>query len=277
MSKIKLVATDLDGTLFNSKTEISDFTKQTIMKLLAQGIQFVPCSARTLKWIDPWLREQAGIKYVVSSNGAVVADNHTEEFLLVNAISAKDAIEILKEVEDINPYWSIDTNGSLYSHRAILTDHEKIGVTGSYYENVIATRIFLDDYHEILDDEKNSVRKIHFITYDMDKREVLKQALEKFEMIQVTSSHFENLEILDINASKGIGLSWVLEKENINRNEVFAFGDNDNDIELFKSVDYGIAVANATENLKKHAFSTTSTNDEDGVAKYIVEHILDSK
>ena len=89
--------------------------------------------------------------------------------------------------------------------------------------------------------------------------------------IAVTSSHPKNIEVMDESASKGASLAWLCGHLGIDPAEAVAFGDNFNDIEMLETAGTGIAVANAEPEVLAHADRQTAGNDEDGVARAIME------
>lgn len=83
MENIKMVVSDLDGTLINSDWILSDFAKEVLTELLDQGIEFVPCSARIFKEIPEWMRNNKKIHYIICENGAKIYDNLTDVCYLI--------------------------------------------------------------------------------------------------------------------------------------------------------------------------------------------------
>lgn len=274
MTNVKLIASDLDHTLLNEQSGVNEFTKEVLNEAMDTGILFVPCSARTANLLPKWFLQNKKIKYLVTSNGAVVVDNNTNEQLLVRAIHAEDAIKMLDAAKEINPYWTIDCKGYLYANRKILEDHEKIGVTGDYYTDIQKTRIFIDDCREVLEGEGNIVRKIHFVTHNQDEKNKLREVLEQFNFLRITSSHQFNFEITDPHATKGDAIAFILEREGISKEDSIAFGDNDNDIEMFKTVGNGYAVEVSTPGLQEVATKVIGSYKDEALAHFVKENVL---
>ena len=106
---------------------------------------------------------------------------------------------------------------------------------------------------------------------DRRDREEILRALADVPGIAVTSSHPKNIEVMDESASKGASLAWLCGHLGIDPAEAVAFGDNFNDIEMLETAGTGIAVANAEPEVLAHADRQTAGNDEDGVARAIME------
>lgn len=274
MTQIKAIASDLDGTLFNDEAQLSEKTKQVINDCLKKNILFVPCTARTMSLVDDWLLKHDEIKYIVSSNGAIIYDKQKKKIVSRNTISAENAILLLDELSLINPYWTIDANDQLYSSQQILDDKEDNQFDEDFINHLLKTRTFIREYSTLLSDSNHDVRKIHFITNTPSCKEKTIECLKQFDFIRITSSHELNLEITHPLATKGNAFSTILQHENINPTLAVAFGDNDNDIDLLGSVGLGCAMANSTSGLQKVAHVIIGSNNEDGVACFLQENII---
>jgi len=110
-----------------------------------------------------------------------------------------------------------------------------------------------------------------------DSVEILKAQLTESDLIKdlsISKSKPTYLEIMPLNVSKQCAINLLCLKYNIKKSEVFAVGDNFNDIEMIRFAGFGVAMGNAPEDVKKYADFVTYTNDEDGVAYAIEKFIL---
>lgn len=272
---IKLIASDLDETLLDLGC-LSDYSKSVLDQLLASDISFVPITARTYEEVDPWFKAHHGIHYCGCSNGAIIVDNHTKKVIVSNEFTSHFVVEVLDAVSSVNPWWSIVIDGKLYSSNAILRDKTYLDIGDEYYQNIIKTRVFIEDYHEVLLND-SKISKIHFITNYPKDKDVLRDALSQFSnQCNIASSHILNIEVNHVGASKGGVIEYLMQLLNLTADEVLAFGDNDNDISMFKVAKTGVAVSSATESLKAIASDICANAAEHGVAKYIEEHLLKS-
>lgn len=276
MKNIKLVVSDLDETLLNDNREISDYSKEVILKIMNAGIEFVVNTSRPLSLIPKWLKEQKQIRYIVTANGSTVTSNHTEEVLLSNTLSLSKAKKIIQKGEGLNPYWTLVIDGKFYSHQTILDDAQALDITGKYLESIQRDRIivqdktFLEKYPE-----ETQVQKIHFITKDMKKRQELIDLLSPIENIYIGSSAPINIEITHPQATKGQATKWIMNQLNCHEDETIVCGDNANDESMFEVAHHSIAVANATEKIKSMATYHALDHDEDGVAKMLYQIIFE--
>lgn len=266
---IKLIASDLDKTLLmNELGELSDYTKETIEKMLGQGVCFVPCSARIYSGIPEYFKKNKRIKYIVCSNGATVVNQEHDEESVNNLLTAEKAREVLDIANSVNPYWTIAVDGKFYSNRKIIEDRDLLGIDEEFFNFLSSSRNWITDYNEVLLDGKMA-SKIHFITRWEKIKSELKESISNVEDIFITSSDITNVEISNPHASKGKGLKWVMDTMQFSADECMAFGDNENDITMFEVVKHSCAVENATSELKKVAEYIVGHHAEDGVAKHI--------
>lgn len=271
---IKLVASDLDGTLLNKKGELSEITKQTVIECLQQGIQVIPCSARIYSEIPAWLKQEKRIKYIVCENGANIVDNQTEQSVRLLTINQAAFQAVMKHSAPISRCWSMSINNHVYCSNQILREKEQGILSGFDNQKFAKTRTFVEDYRPHLNAQQNNVSKIHFALHDAAHRDTLKEALIDIPEVSITSSYFRNIEVTHPEATKGNGLRYLMDLLNYKQEEVIAFGDNDNDITMIEVAGIGVAVENATERLKKVANQVTMHHDDDAVAKTLQAIVL---
>lgn len=276
MNSIRLIVTDLDFTLLNEHFALSDTAKCILSKILASGVEVVPCSSRPLAEIPRWFREQKRIRWIVTANGGAIIDNQSGEICCSNALSVTKAKRLLSLSEAINPYWSCLINGHLHSHLAILDDRKALEINGNYLENILKQRIWESgkDFLDALPDAQ--VAKIHFIIKqeDPDAKQMLMHALAKEEGIAFTSSHPKNLEIVHPDANKGFALRWLMTQLGCTSDEVMACGDNANDLSMLKEAGYSVAVANATKEVLEAARYHALSHQEDGAVKMMEQLVF---
>ena len=117
MQEFKLIAVDLDGTLLNSQSKISEKNLLAIEKLKSRGIYFVPCTGRTLSEIPFVLRDNQNIPYIIHSNGSVVLNTKTNERML-NTLSKQTAKKIFEIISNYKAHVTIRHNGNCFVKKA---------------------------------------------------------------------------------------------------------------------------------------------------------------
>ncbi len=263
--KIRLVAFDLDGTVLNSKKEISPRTKEALRRAAAQGIRLVPATGRMLYEIPK--NVYPGIPYVscaLTANGARVYRLPEQEPVLSREFSVLDARKII---------------GESRRYKAVLyVGHGEDGILddrGAAWEDPRVKEVILRIEHDCsfgfadtyadLAGWKNPPCKFTLIFADQDERA---QAVQSFCQLDcnVTSSDRLNLELTPKGASKGSALKFLMDLEGIKAQQVMAIGDSDNDHEMLLAAGFSVAMGNAAPALKKAVDFVTASCDEDGMA-----------
>ncbi len=268
-----LYVSDLDGTLLRSDEQMSEYTNNTINRLVSEGMLFSYATARSLitaKKVTKGLN--AKIPLIVY-NGAFIIDNVTEEVLRANYFdeSVNDVLENLFS-HDIYPivYGIVDGKEKFSFVPELCTKGMNTFINsrkGDIRTNAI------DNYKDL---KKGNIFYISCID-ETEKLAPMYEAYKHdyhcvFQKDIYTGDQW--LEILPKTASKANAVRQL--REMIGCDRVVAFGDGKNDISLFQAADEGYAVSNAHEDLKKVATGVILSNNEDGVAKWL-EKEMDSE
>ena len=265
----KLIALDMDGTLLTSEKKISENTKKALKAAEAKGVKVVLASGRPLAGITKFLEELdlfKGDDYVLSFNGAMVINTKTEEVVTSSLLKGSDLkviYNISKEL-DINIHAFSVKEGLITPKMSKYTQHE-CDING-----IEAT---IKDFNEVEDDE--DIVKIMMI----DPQEKLDKAISKLPKdLYDTYSVFKSapffLEFTNKEVDKGKGLKRLGEYLSINQDEIIACGDAGNDLSMVKYAGLGVAMDNATDDVKEVANYKTLSNDEDGIAHVVNKFIL---
>ena len=284
---IKLIASDMDGTLLNHNHKIPKENVELINYAKNQGIEFVVATGRAYYEALPALNEENINCDVISFNGGIVYDKNGN-IISITPMIPKDlyyTIEILKSF-DIS--YQLYTKNTIYT-RSIETDinaYIDLIRSNGYDPDVEHLRaeaqLKLDMGHitEVenielfLNEEENPPIKIIAISNDISKLENATKLLSANTNISVTSSGANNIEIMHKNATKGEALKEIAKIYGINLENTVAIGDNLNDQAMLDIVGYSVAMKNGNAILKEHAkYVTEKTNSEGGVADTIFKLI----
>lgn len=272
--KIKLIALDLDGTLLNSKKEISNRTRKTLMKCIEKGIHIVPATGRTVDGIPESLKNIKGVDYAITTNGAVVADIVNNIVIEKKPLSNKLALEIINQIRPYKAIYDPYMEGRGKSQPEFIEHLNEYGLSEEMQKLVIKTRDIVPDIYQYVEQSKIPVEKINMFFADMEERQVVMALLEKRRDVIITSSLCNNLEINSPEATKGNGLRCLADYIGIKIEETMALGDGNNDISMIKSAGVGVAMDNALEEVKRAADFITLNNDQDGVADAIERFVF---
>ncbi len=271
---VRLIASDLDGTLLRNDKSLSSETVEAIRKAGELGVHFVPSTGRAFEAVPQNVRELPGLQYVITSNGAAIY-SLAEKRRIYQCLVPAEAVDQLLEISmPENMTIEVFVKGVPYTAAEHIKDPAKYGATAFGIEYVKRTRHPVDNIREFVAENRTNVDSFDFVCGDPVILNAVKtEIVEKIPGVYVTSSISHLLEIGNADAGKGKTLLHLLGFLDILPEEVMAFGDADNDLDMIQSVKFGIAMGNASEHLKEAAYHITDSNEEDGVAKEIYKTI----
>ena len=263
---IKLVAIDMDGTLLNSKKELSEETKQYFKNFHNKGTDtlLVLCTGRPESGIRPYLKDLGYLEenhYIISQNGANIYESQTGKRVMDAFV---DSAAIQKWIELGNKH-GISVMGA--------------GV-GYYYSFDEEPTEWMEFDVKIVSGKLKRITTEESLSTDFYKLLLLgdEEQLNEFETIipqewrnefYVVRSQKYLVEVLKKGVNKAYGLEKLVKELNIQPSEIAAIGDAANDIEMLKYAGLAIAMGNASEEVKAISDIVTDTNENNGVIKAI--------
>ncbi len=252
---IKMIVLDLDRTLLRSDKTISDYTIRVLKECKRIGIKIVIASARPRRAVKIF-SQQIGCEDIICLNGAMVTIN--EKIIDVKKIDKKIAHDVILKIMEKFPAskLSAEINDYIYANFDLKEIFTNI-------ENVIIT-----DFNDI----QNDVDKIIFSVENENEINEIVSLLPNGLYTSIANGYL--LQIMSNESTKLNGVKTLAEYYNLSLNEIAAFGDDYDDIEMIKHCGYGVAVANAIEDVITASSFITESSDEDGVAKWIEYNIF---
>lgn len=285
---IKLIATDMDGTLLNAAHEITPENQAAIKFAQEHGITVVIATGRAFYEANtPVAETDLKVPYICL-NGAEVRD---ETFNIMSTShlnhSLVNKITTTLKKEDI--YYQVYTNRGIYTEdpqrdlEIYIDIAERAGQKADVekIKNSIQKRIdngtlkIVDNYDKIEEIPGELIMKILAFDSDLGKIDLVGQELAKSPNLAVSSSSRGNLEITHSDAQKGIALATIAKQLDIDLDNVMALGDNLNDISMLERVGYPVAMDNAAPEVKAVAKYVTDSNENSGVGKAIMKFLKD--
>lgn len=265
----KLIAVDIDGTLTNSKKELTPHTRYALLEAQKQGKRVIIASGRQPLGVYP-LAEDLMLDryngYIMCYNGGKIincADNRTILTKLFPREYLSDIVAVLK-----------DSNITMmtFDDKKIIADKKVNDYTYVEMEDCKTDMVTFDDF-------------VGAVKFDFNKILLAGEPLELDRYQQVLQKRYDGLldvyksapyfmEIMPFGVSKGSMLPLLVEHLGMSREELIAFGDNYNDITMIGYAGMGVAMGNAEEGVKKVANYICETNDDDGVAKTVEKYVL---
>jgi hydroxymethylpyrimidine pyrophosphatase-like HAD family hydrolase len=283
---IRLLALDLDGTLLNSRGQLSERNRLALQEARELGVRVAIVTGRRFRDARPLALEIGLDVPVISHNGALTKHARTLETVNATLLPLEPAREVLRvgreEAQDAMVSDDPVGKGVLVYDR-ISDGNYALGryiawsrrIHGDEAEDSIRRVDSLEDY---LDHEPVHISFSGSCATMSAMRERLIEAIG--DRIKVFSTEYRKqdftlLDVLNPEASKGVGVAAAAREYGFAREELMAIGDNHNDLEMLQYAGTGILMGNADPSLAAHGdFHVTASNDEDGVALAIEEFIL---
>lgn len=273
-NEISLVATDLDGTLLLQNKHISKRTYDVLKKANENGVHVVIATGRSFSALPESIFKIDGMRYVVTSNGANIIDLKNDEVIYKNCIDTAQIPKILDFLKERPYILEVFTGGKAYMSKSDYDRFKTRTIDFRPIEYVLHTRIPVDNIFEFTQKNCSSIENININFDSLSDKPRVHEELLKFDNITVTTSFDFNLEIGGSTTSKGDALNFLTKMLGLTSKNVLSIGDNPNDSSMLGFAEIAVAVENAHEDIIKLADYTTSSNDEDGVAKAIEKFIL---
>ena len=273
---MKIIAMDLDGTLLNEKKQLTPRTFRALQAAAERGHLLVPATGRALRAIPEEILSLPFVRYVISINGASVSDERTGERLYCAEIPKDTALALMDFAKRYDCMYDCYWQDTGWSNRAFL---ERVRYYNHFDEAVVQlilrSRQPVENLEQLIRDQAETVQKVQLCFRDLDERAAAREAIQmQFPDIVATSSFQNNLELNWKTADKGRALLHLAERLGVPAADTLAFGDSSNDLSMLKAVGTGVAMGNASEEVRAACDAVTATNEEDGVAVYLERYVL---
>lgn len=272
----KMLVSDLDETLLNDDGTVHADNLAAIKTAVAHGFKFVPNTGRSFNSVQALLKtlglyDQAG-QYVISYNGAAIVENKDNQVLLTRGMDRELAAQIFRaglvnDQVDVHIY-TVDT---LFIYNISPTDKQYMAERGVPYELMAS-----DDLAFLANEQP--VMKVIFEHPDQAVREQIRDAVLAAvgaDAVEATFSSSRYVEFNTKGVDKGSASLLLGEKLGIQRDEIIAAGDNNNDLKMLTAVGLGVSVANGIPAVQEAAAVVTErTNNEGAIAAILEKYVL---
>jgi Cof subfamily protein (haloacid dehalogenase superfamily) len=265
--KIQLLALDLDGTLLNSKKEITHATVAVVRAAHEQAaVRVVLATARPPRSVMPFYRQLNLDTPIINYNGALIYDPTVSQVLMHRPLPLKTArtiamlargiySDVLVSGEILDNWYTDRVDGQYLTDTALAPNPNAIAPLEQWMTQAV-TKLMLLGPSDKLTEIANAIRQDY---------------LHQVSMVQ-TEDHI--LQIMHSTVSKAQALRVVAAEMGVAREHVMAIGDNANDVGMLTWAGTSVAMANSVMEALAAADSVTDTNDNDGVAKAIMQYLL---
>ena len=269
MPPIKLIATDIDGTLLSSERIITERSLRAIRAALEKGVTVAIATGRFPENAYLMLEDYGLRLPIIGLNGARVVDENLREISShpMDPDAVRGTIDVLmKAGSDFFVFGdhAICTATARKKHHSELSQGDRISKLGfQYYHGREEVKDFV---------QQHTVYK--FFVCDNVPLSIIRQELAAVPGIELTQSWFNNIEIMPEGVDKGRGVRDMAEAMGLSMDQVMALGDQDNDIPMLKAAGFGVAMGNGSEETKTAARFVTASYAEEGFAKALETYAL---
>ena len=278
MQDIRLVALDLDGTLFDNNSRISPRNLETIKKSSDRGIHVVISTGRPFGGLPFEQLQGTDIRYAITANGSAIYEIATGKCLYEEAMDEELIFPILDFLLKKDIHMDAFIGGKGYSPIQCVEAGQKLTVPASIKHYIINTRTRVENLQQFIHDNQLKVQKMTLNFFPDENgvlrdRKCVQEFLESNPAITCVCGGYNNLEFTRAGVSKGTALHRLAALLDVNPTATMAIGDSENDLAILEAAGIGVAMANASSIVQERADYITASNTEDGVAAAI-EHFI---
>ena len=265
----KLIALDIDGTLTNSRKEISPRTRYALLEAQDQGKKIILASGRHPLGVYPIAQDLMLARYggyIMSFNGGKIIDCATGRTIVTKLFPSEYLADIVSVLKDSN------ITMLTFDDKRIYADNKVNDYTYVEKDILKTEMVVTEDFVAAVKFEINKI----LLAGEPDELDRYQAILSKRYdgLLDVYKSAPYFLEIMPFGVSKGSMLPLLLNKIGVDRDELIAFGDHYNDMTMIGYAGFGVAMANGEEEIKKIANYVCESNDDDGIAKALAKFVL---
>ena len=253
--KLKMIVTDLDGTLLHSDKELTERTVQTLQKCRQKGILLAIATARFWIGAESYINRLSP-DYSITTDGTMVhRDNEMIYGCGFDIPTTNLLLKLIKEA-DSGAGITVSVGQKVYWNSHRISESKKLH------------KAIFNDYESPL------TEPAYKIVTTLPSKDVAEEIAQKASC-KVISYRGRNLYgFIHKEAGKLPALNSLAKRLHIPMEEIAAFGDDENDIDMLKACGLGVAVSNALPDVVEAADQTTLSNEEDGVADFIERSVL---
>ena len=287
MSLYKMVAIDIDGTLLNSKSELTEKTIEVLREASKRGTYIVLTSGRMTKNVNEFCNKIGANKFLIAENGASIIDLQTGNTIYSKYLSKETVNKVLDVCESNSIYYMVYTQDelivknikymSLFFYKQNYNPNARI-------KQIVAGRDYINNVN-------GNFTKLMICDEDRSVYKSICKELKKIDEIDITPVPHTSVKKINIDgeekeikysyadisakgANKWTAIEFLANKLGIKKQEIIAIGDNINDLHMIHNAGLGVAMDNGSPYAKKVANVVAPSNDKEGVAQIIEKYIL---
>lgn len=272
---VKLICFDLDGTFLDDSKNIPPENLRAIEKAAEKGVHIVPATGRTYTGLPEVLRQIPCIRYFITANGAHVYDAREDKVISRAEIPLELAIRFYDYADTLPAIYDCYKFTCGYMTKSMWDQCEKYVSNPDMLRHVRNMRKPVPELKQYLREVGEDILKMQMFFIDMDERRRQLELMPKlFPELVFSSSIPGNVEINIAGGTKGQALIRLCRLLGFEPEEAMAIGDGSNDMDMIAAAGTGVAMENATPELKAIACYVTDNNNQAGFAKAIEKLVL---
>lgn len=260
---IKLIVTDLDGTLLNDKKQLPHNFKEIFYALKSKGIILAVASGRSYSGVEHIFKDMATDMFFICDNGAFTMEKgKMADIQLIDKSSVHKVLDCVAKLGNVDAL-ICGKKGTYYSY---CSKKMQDNIT-TFYTNTI----FTEDLYSI-DDDIFKISICDFYSPAENAYPYMDKQLGQQLSIYIAGNIW--VDVMAKGIDKGLGVQKLQEKLGITKAETMVFGDFDNDLPMLKNAGFAFVMENARDDIKLHATHIAKSCNQEGVTIAIEEFIL---
>jgi len=282
MTNKKIYISDLDGTLLDEKAQLSNFSHQTLKQLIETGLIFTAASARNIASMRHILQDIPIDLPIIGGNGAYISDFATGHHHIIHNIQPDLLFPIMDLIQrhQLTPFISTYNTKKSVDHLYYETIANK-GMDWYFQDSLIKKDARFQKISDIQHSFEEQVMCFNLIGRQAPLSRLRKAIEAETFSAQLAINFYENgydrgwywLTLHDHRAHKGYAIKILLEQLGYQTQQLTVFGDQHNDLSMFKIAGQAIAVENAIPSLKKVAHQVIEHHMDDSVVQYLAKRM----
>ena len=269
---VKIIATDLDGTLMApDHLTVTERTKNALKSAHDKGVKISIATGRALRFTDGVTAQIPFADYVICSNGASVYDRNNNKFIYTNLVSPEITAEAIALLDTLPVYYNIYMDGNIYSQKGADVFFGNFNLPAEFLADFASRLIVSDNLAEEVAGKGAELIDV-FYSNENDKKVIFDFFKEKG--LFLASALAGVVSATAQGSDKGTALNGLCDILGISSDEAMTFGDASNDATMLEYAYYSFAMENGDEICKNSARFSAPSNADDGVAQMIEKYVL---
>jgi|GEM_PF-5658501 hypothetical protein len=248
MDKSKLVIIDVDGTILDSKMELSPNSIPAINQLTENNYLTAIATGRTLCELTDITNAIKGISFFIVSNGAAIYNSTKTEIIFENKMSAVIVKDVCEAAAQFEVYLEVYLDGKVIIEET--KDKDLSYYRAGFLKKLSSTRTVVDNLNKFVRANQTKVEKINLFFHRKEDSAFMRTYCAE-KGLDTTTSIYDGLEINNKGVSKGNAIQALSFEYHYEKKNLIAIGDSENDESMFDAAGYRIAMGNATQELQK--------------------------